>query len=91
MAYTTSNENLSPEEKKFQYNLTRGDEFMNIEIFRNAKWHYNQALEMNMNNELVYQKLAICNEKIVKERKSFIGIAIVVAVIIGIIAFIRML
>jgi hypothetical protein len=81
MSHEESNEQLSSEEKKFGFYKTRGEDFMRIEIYRNAKKYYKLALEMNIDNESMLQKIKQCDELIGKESKTFIAIVIVVLII----------
>jgi hypothetical protein len=77
-----STENLSREEIAFNEMIQRGEDFMKIEIFRNARECYKQALEMNFNNTFAQEKLNNCNQNIKSESKTIIKILVVAAVIV---------
>ncbi|MDD5571447.1 MAG: hypothetical protein PHD97_09890 [Bacteroidales bacterium] len=87
MAHTETNTNLSPEETKFNEYITRGEDFCKIEIYRNAKEWFQKALEMNINNILVKEKIDICDKKIKKEKKIIYTIVaaaiLIIAIVIG--------
>jgi hypothetical protein len=79
MAHHETNENLSPEEKKFYDLINHGDDFIKIQIYRNARECYSSALITNVNNELATAKLAECNGLIKSESKIIIAIVSVLA------------
>lgn len=81
MAHEESLEHLSPEEKKFRFYITRGEDFMRCEIYRNAKKYYQLALEMNIDNNTVTQKISDCN-RLIKQESRIIYILIAVAAVI---------
>jgi hypothetical protein len=83
MVHEELQENLSSEEKKFSFYMTRGQEFIGIEIYRNARKYFKQALEMNVNNQQALMKLKETNDLIKKENRIFFAIA-VVAVVLGV-------
>jgi len=76
---------LSREERIFNEELQRGDDFFKIEIFRSAKSCYLRALEMNMNSKIVQEKIKDCDRLLKYERKIFsiLGIVAVCILILG--------
>ena len=91
MAHEESHAHLSPEEKKFRFYMTRGEDFMRCEIYRNAKKYYQMALDMNMENDTVSSKIANCDVLIKQEGRTIIKILISAVLIVGIVLFIRSL
>jgi len=79
----TSTENLSKEEIRYNELIQRGEDFMKIEIFRNAREYFEMALASNYNNMLSQQKLDDCNKKIKKESKTIIRLLVVTGFIIA--------
>lgn len=77
MAHAISNENLSPAEKKYSELIHQGDDFFRIEIFRNAKALYTEALECGIHTQEVKEKLSECNRLLAYERKVFTILGIV--------------
>jgi len=77
MAHAISNENLSPAEKKYSELIHQGDDFFRIEIFRNAKALYTEALECGILTKEVKEKLSECNRLLAYERKVFTILGIV--------------
>jgi hypothetical protein len=80
MAHHESNENLSPEEKKFRELMTNGYDFLKIEIYRSALSRYRQAAKLGIDNELANKKIAECELLIQKERKWIYVVLAVAAV-----------
>jgi hypothetical protein len=87
----SNTENLTFEQTTFNELVERADNFMNIQIFRNARECYQMAIDMNIDNALVEEKLAVCNQKIKKETKTIIGTLLVVGIIAGAIIISRIL
>ena len=79
-------ENLSSKEKLFRFYMTHGEDFLKIEIFRNARKYYKLAMDMNINNEAVNEKIKQCNNLIKKENKSIVTILIIIAAVICVVA-----
>lgn len=73
---------LSPEEKKYSENMTTGDDFLKIEIFRSAEACYRRALEARPGDELAKEKLAGTMAKIKKENSAIYAIVSVAAVVV---------
>lgn len=73
--------NLSKEEMVFNEFINHGDDFIKIQIYRNAREYYSQALETNFNNELADKKLVECNALIKSESKAIIAIVSIMAVV----------
>ncbi|NVO21415.1 MAG: hypothetical protein HXX13_17070 [Bacteroidetes bacterium] len=82
MAHHEPEKPLSREERIFKENMTRADDFFKIEIFRSAKAYYLKALEMNMEGELVRNRLAECDRLLKYERKVFSILGMAAAVIL---------
>ncbi|MFC2114506.1 hypothetical protein ACFLRI_04085 [Bacteroidota bacterium] len=74
--------NLSLEERNFNDYINRGDDFMKIQILRNAKQCYLKALEIYPDNQLAKDKLADCQVKLKSESRIIITIVSIAAVII---------
>jgi len=89
MEHVDSEIQLSKEELLFNDFIRRGDDFMKINIYRNAKESYNYALETHFNDSIALNKINDCNQKIKKESKIIITIIVVVAVIVGVICLIN--
>ena len=85
MAHVETNANLSPEEKMFNDYMTRANDFVKIEIYRNAVEWYTKALELNIDNTLVNEKLELCKQLISKERKTIIAVLIAAAIAVGVV------
>ena len=80
---------LSREDRIFEENMQRGDDFFKIEIFRSAKAWYQKALEMNLEQDLVRKCIAECDRLLKYERKVFSILGIVAAgiLIVGLAIF----
>ena len=83
MEHNDSDHLLSKEELHFNDFIRRGDDFMKINIYRNARECYNQALEIHFNDTLVNEKIYDCVKKIKSESKIIYTILIVAALITG--------
>jgi ERCC4-related helicase len=88
MAHLENNENLSLEEKKFRQLMGMGDDFIKIEIFRNAiKW-YREAAKLRPDDPVAKQKIAECEKLLNRENRAIYiiaGIAVVVVALIWLI------
>jgi hypothetical protein len=71
MAHHTSELPLSREERIFNENMQRGDDFFKIEIFRSSKAWYQKALEMNMNKAFIQERIKECDRLLKYEKKVF--------------------
>jgi hypothetical protein len=80
MAHHETNENLRPEEKKFNELMTNGDDFMKIEIYRSAVSRYREAATLGIDNDLANRKVADCERLLQNERKWIYVILAVAAV-----------
>jgi hypothetical protein len=78
-----SQENLSHEEIKYQYFMTRGLDFIKIELFRSAREHYKQALDYKPGDPLATEKIAWCNDQIRRDRKTVLILVPLVLALIG--------
>ena len=81
MAHHENNENLSPEEKKFQELMTNGDDFVKIEIYRSAVSRYREAAKLGIDNDLANRKVAEC-ERLIRSEENVISILLAVAAVI---------
>lgn len=81
MAHHDNTLNLSKEELVFNEFINHGDDFIKIQIYRNARECYTQALETNFNNEIASNKLTECNALIKSESKAIIVIVSIMAVL----------
>ena len=81
MAHHNDDLKLSKEEMEFNDMIRRGDDFMKIQIFRNAREWYTYALESNFNNEVAAPKLNECNALIKSESRTIIKVVAVMAVV----------
>lgn len=77
------NENLSKKELDFNEMIQRGEDFMNIQIFRNARECFRLALNMNFNNIFAQEKLDDVNFKIKNESKTIMIILAVMGLIVA--------
>jgi hypothetical protein len=77
-------EHLTPEEMKFRHNMTRGEDFIKIEIYRNARKYFQMALEMGTDMDHIKERISFCNLKIRQEKKIIISLAVIAVVVIGI-------
>jgi len=88
MEHIDTEQHLSKEEQYFNDLMRRGEDFMKIEIFRNAKRCYNEALEIHVNNNLAIQKISNCEQLIRKESRTILTILAVFAAITGVVCLI---
>ena len=75
MNQAESQEILTSEEEKYRFYMTRGQEFLGIEIYRNARKYFQQAFDMNINNEQALSKLKETEKLIKTENNIFVKIA----------------
>jgi hypothetical protein len=88
MGHHETNENLSPEEKKFRELMHNGDDFFKIEIYRSAKTRYREAATMNIDNEAANKKAEERQALLQKENRAiYIIVAIVAAAVAMILIF----
>ncbi|MEI6696690.1 MAG: hypothetical protein WCO13_11535 [Bacteroidota bacterium] len=80
MAHHDTDVHLSKEEILFNDFIMHGDDFMKIQIYRNAREAYTNALGTNFNNELASSKLSECNALIKSESKAIIIIVSIMAI-----------
>ena len=71
MAHHEPEKQLSREEQIFAENMQRGDDFFKIEIFRSAKAWYQKALDMDMNQVYVKERIGECDRLLKYEKKVF--------------------
>jgi len=82
-----ANEMVMPEEAAFNDLMRHGDDFMNIQIYRNAREWYTKALESGVNDSLAKHKLAECEALLAKETRTkrilaIIAIVVIIAVVL---------
>lgn len=82
MAHHENESNLSLEERRFREYMQQGDDFMKIEIFRSAKTWYKKALDLNIENNKVQEKIEECNRLLNYERKVFTILGVIATVIV---------
>jgi tetratricopeptide (TPR) repeat protein len=80
---------INPEEEKFQELIRLGDDFLRIEIYRQALKSYKQALELKPGDALVKDKISSCGQKIKYEKKVFIILLAAAVVITAVVWGIR--
>ncbi|MCX6259039.1 MAG: hypothetical protein NTW49_14235 [Bacteroidia bacterium] len=90
MEHVDSELQLGAEQIKFNDLIRRGDDFMKIEIYRNARKYYTEALGTHINDILVNEKIAGCDGLIRKESGIIISIVIAAAVIAGVVCIIML-
>ncbi|MCX6233895.1 MAG: hypothetical protein NT175_04110 [Bacteroidetes bacterium] len=83
--------NPSQEEVIFQDYLKHGDDFYKIEIYRHALTWYKKALEVKPDDPLAKEKVTALEQKIKGERKVFIILLAVAALIVAVIMTIKAL
>lgn len=67
---------MSPAEREFIDRVQHGDDFFKIQLLKYARGWYRKALEMNIETEMVRQKIAECDRLIAIETKVRIFVAI---------------
>ncbi|MCX6237131.1 MAG: hypothetical protein NTY07_06155 [Bacteroidia bacterium] len=82
MIPNSSTTTLSPAESEFIDLMQHGDDFFKIELLRPAKNYYKRALELNLEKEKVRQKITECDQLLAFERKVFLILAAVAAVLV---------
>jgi hypothetical protein len=80
---------LSPDEKKFQEYLTRGDDFCRIELFRYAVAWYRQALQIKPDDPVARERLENCSKKIRNEVRVIYALLAVICVIVIVVMVIK--
>lgn len=78
-----SKTSLSREEQLYHDFIRRAEDFMKIEIFRNAKECYKLALDTGVDNKYVNKQISLLDQKIKSEVKT---IRIILAIAVAIIA-----
>ncbi|MHC1707543.1 MAG: hypothetical protein AB9842_08485 [Bacteroidales bacterium] len=89
MAHHEPQENLSPEEQKYQDLVSRGDDYHRIELYRWALHYYNLAKEMHIHDDTLEGKIEVVSNKIRKETRAILavlGVAVVIIVFIWLIS-----
>ena len=87
--HVINQEQLSPDESKFQEYLMRGDDFCKIELFRNAIVWYRQALEMKPDDPVARELYENCRQKIRAESRVIYILLCIAAVIVAVVLIIR--
>jgi hypothetical protein len=88
MEHHETNENLSPEVKKFRELMHNGDDFFRIEIYRSAVRQYKEAAKLDVDNDMANKKIAECEALLSKERKVIyvlLSIAVVTVILVWLI------
>jgi hypothetical protein len=91
MDHNQNNQSLSPEDKKFREYISRGDDFIRIEIFRNALLWYKRALELKPDDPVARQKVNDTKKKIHGESRVIITLVIVAVVVVAVVLVVRAL
>ncbi len=81
MAHHNDDSHLSKEELEFNDLIKRGDEFIKIQIYRNAREMYELAVESNFNSDIANAKLGECNALIKSESKTILAVVAVMAIV----------
>jgi hypothetical protein len=82
----THEENLSHDEIQYRYHITRGSDFMKIDLFRSARETYKEALIYKPGDPIATEKITECNQNIRRDRKKVLVIVpFVLAIILGVI------
>lgn len=77
----------SPAEREFMDRVQHGDDFLKVQLLRYAREWYRKALEMNIETEMVRQKIAECDRLIALETKV-IRILVAIAAVISLTCYI---
>jgi len=91
MAHDIDTANLSAEEKHYNQYMTMADNFMKIQIYRQAMEWYNKALSLHLHNDEVKAKMKECKKLLKKESKTIITVLTIIAVIIAVVLIINYL
>ncbi|MCE1198567.1 MAG: hypothetical protein LWW85_06325 [Marinilabiliales bacterium] len=85
MAHHEHPTTLNPTERKFREIMQYGDDLLKIELLRYAKAWYQKALTLNVDNDLVKDRMARCDALLAYEKKVIrilLGVAILVVVVV---------
>jgi hypothetical protein len=88
MGHQETPENIGHAEKKFNELMCNGDDFLKIEIYRNAVKQYKLAATLDIDNDLANRKIAECERLLSNEQKwiyILLSIAAVTVIIIWLI------
>jgi hypothetical protein len=91
MAHHIDTSALSPEEKAYYEFIEQGDNYMKIEIYRNAKKCYQKALALGIHNDEIKEKLSICNKTLKKESRSIIAVLAIACIVIATVVLYKVL
>lgn len=83
MGHISSDTQLSIAERDFRDCMQHGDDFFKIELLRQAKKCYTNALVFNMETESVKQQIAECEKMLAFERKVTFIILAVASIIVA--------
>ena len=64
MDHDKSESNINPDERNFRDYMQRGDDFYKIELLRQAKLWYNQALGLNIESEKAKSRISECERQL---------------------------
>ncbi len=82
MGHTISDNQLSITERDFRECMRHADDFFKIELLRQAKKCYRQALDFKLDTEMVIQRIVECDKMLAFERKVTIILAVITSVIV---------
>ncbi|MDP4265881.1 MAG: hypothetical protein Q8880_00425 [Bacteroidota bacterium] len=85
MAHQETTENLSKEQITFNDYIRRGDDFVRIQIYRNALEWYNLALQMGIDNSIPKRKISECKEKINGDNKIIAFVLFLAAIVLSVV------
>jgi len=85
MAHHETNEELSPQEKKYRELMHNGDDFIKIEIYRSALKQYREAAAMNIDKGEAAKKVAECEALLDKENRAIYIIVAIAAVVVALV------
>lgn len=83
MAHAHHDEQLSPEEKKFREYFQRATDLKKIELYRYARYWFQEALQFNMQTAEVQAAMDENDELIRKETRSIVAVVCVAVVLIA--------
>jgi hypothetical protein len=84
MENSNSDTTLSHDEREFRDFVQHGDDFCRNGLIHHARSWYKKALQMNMETEMVMQKIKNCNYLLIFERKViWILLAVATAAILA--------
>lgn len=82
MAHENQHIPANKTERDFQEFMQQGDDFFKIELLRPARNCYRKALELNVDAEMVFHKIAECDSLLAYENKVISILAAVAAMLV---------